>query len=115
MSNENVAVVEVIGTTEVVETPQKKAKSPKAARSQKKASGKGSKDTPQNKTKGGKKGKSYKRGSLSAAINAMFDKEGVDEVSYEAAEKLAKSVKPDTKFNRYHLAWYKNNYRNNQP
>ncbi len=53
----------------------------------------------------------YKRGSLSAAIYELFDKKGVDEVTYDECLELAKSVKKDTKFDKYHFSWYKNKYR----
>lgn len=55
--------------------------------------------------------KGYKRGSLSTAIYTHFDKVGVDEAVYEECLKLAKSIMPNTKFNKYHLSWYKNKYR----
>jgi len=53
----------------------------------------------------------YKRGSLGTAIYSYFDKVGVDNADYEETLKLAKSVKSNTKYNKYHLSWYKNKYR----
>ncbi len=56
--------------------------------------------------------KTYKRGTLIKGIYEYFKKVGLDKVTYEATEKLAKSIKKDTKFNRYHYAWYKNDFPN---
>jgi hypothetical protein len=89
----------------VTSLSHKKAKSTKSAKSQKKDS---------KKAKKGTKSGSYKRGSLTAAIYALFDKKGVDNVGLDEALKLALSVKSDSKFNKYHLAWYKNAYRNKE-
>jgi len=54
---------------------------------------------------------SYKRGSLMKAVTTYIDKVGVDKVDYESMLKIAKTIKPNTKFNKAHFAWYKNNYR----
>lgn len=54
----------------------------------------------------------YKRGTLIKAIYAYFLKVGLDKVTYEATEKLAKQTMPKTKFNRYHYAWYRNDFPN---
>jgi len=95
--------------TETVSEPttksHKKAKSTKSAKSQKKDS---------KKAKKGTKSGSYKRGSLTVAIYALFEKKGVDNVGLDEALKLALSIKSDSKFNKYHLAWYKNAYRNKE-
>lgn len=56
----------------------------------------------------------YKRGSLRQAMFDLFRKKGVDEVTYEAAEKVAKKAKPDTAFNNQHFAWYKNQFKNEE-
>jgi hypothetical protein len=53
----------------------------------------------------------YKRGQLGKAIYSLFDNKGIENVSYEECEKLALTVKPDSKFNTYHFSWYKNHYR----
>jgi hypothetical protein len=92
-------------TTDRIAKSHKEGKTDKETKSQKKEP---------KETKKGKSAKSYKRGSLSAAIFAMFDKEGVDNVKLDEALKLALSVKKDSKFNKYHLAWYKNAYRNRE-
>lgn len=111
VSNNAVAEVEtaeIMVTETVPETgskSHKKAKPTKKAKSQKKASSK-----PKKGTKSG----SYKRGSLTAAMYALFDEKGVDNVGLDEALKLALSVKSDSKFNKYHLAWYKNAYRNKE-
>ena len=59
-----------------------------------------------------KKTKRYQRGSLIKAMYDYFDKVGVDDSKYEVAEKLAKSIKPDTAFNKYHFSWYRNDFKN---
>ena len=59
-----------------------------------------------------KKVKKYQRGSLIYKIYAYFDEVGIDNVTYDKTEKLAKKIKPDTAFNKYHYSWYKNDYRN---
>ena len=59
-----------------------------------------------------KKVKRYQRGSLIKAMYDYFDKVGVDDSKYEVAEKLAKSIKPDTAFNKYHFSWYRNDFKN---
>jgi len=59
-----------------------------------------------------KKAKRYQRGSLIKAMYDYFDKVGVDDSKYEVAEKLAKSIKPDTAFNKYHFSWYRNDFKN---
>ena len=63
------------------------------------------------KSKKSAKKKTYKQGSLKEAIYKLFDRKGVEKVSYQEVEKLAKKVKPDTKFNKYHFSWYRNNYK----
>jgi hypothetical protein len=73
---------------------------------------KGVKPQTQDSKKASKSG--YKRGSLGNAIRSLFDKKGVDSVTFEEAEKIAKSIMPTTKFNKYHFSWYKNDYRNRQ-
>jgi len=106
-SNNGVAVVAegttVMGTSELVETTHKKVKSTeKTPKSSKKDSKDGKK---------GKKGKKVRK-SITQAIFAIFDKKGVEKVTYEESYKVAKSIKPTTKFNKYHYAWYKNAYNN---
>lgn len=65
------------------------------------------KKTPKgSKQKSGKK----KRKTISGAMYAFFDSKGVDKVTYEECLKLAKSILPSTKFNKYHFSWYKNKY-----
>lgn len=71
------------------------------------------KSTAKKSTKGTTKKKSgYKRGSLGNAIRELFDEKGVDKVTYEECEKLAKKIMPTTKFNKSHFSWYKNDYNN---
>jgi hypothetical protein len=75
-----------------------------------------SKSKSKGKKSGSKKKKKsgYKRGSLGNGIRALFDKKGVDNVTYEECEKLAKSILPTTKFNKSHFSWYKNDYANRE-
>jgi predicted transport protein len=42
---------------------------------------------------------------------ALFDAKGVDNVSYDECESLARHIKPNTKFNRSHFSWYKGDYK----
>lgn len=56
----------------------------------------------------------YKRGNLGKAIYQYFDKVDVDKATFDETMKLAKSILPTTKFDRYHFSWYKNKYRQNQ-
>ena len=49
----------------------------------------------------------YKRGSLIKEMYSFFDTKGVDNVEYEECRLLAISIKPNTKFNKYHHSWYK--------
>lgn len=51
-----------------------------------------------------------KQQGIGVAIYALFDENGVDNVSYEECEAVAKSVKPETAFNKGHFSWYKNKY-----
>ena len=48
---------------------------------------------------------------ISGAMYALFDAKGVDNVTYNECESLARSVKPGTKFNKYHFSWYKGVYK----
>ncbi len=45
------------------------------------------------------------------AIHALFDAKGLDNVSYNECESLAKEIKPETKFDKYHFSWYKGDYK----
>ena len=63
------------------------------------------------KTKKSKKTK-YQRGGLGKAIFALFDKVGVDKVTFERALKVAKAAKPDTTYGKAYFSWHKNHYRN---
>ena len=55
---------------------------------------------------------STRRGGIGKAIYGLFDEKGIENVTYEECETLAKKIKPDTKFNPSHFSWYKNKYRN---
>ena len=55
---------------------------------------------------------STRRGGIGKTIYDLFDEKGIENVTYEECETLAKKIKPDTKFNTSHFSWYKNKYRN---
>lgn len=55
---------------------------------------------------------STKRSGIGKAIYDLFDEKGIENVTYEECEIIAKKIKPDTKFNTSHFSWYKNKYRN---
>ena len=67
--------------------------------------------SPRAKSKKSAKKKAYKRGSLKKAIYKLFDRKGVAKVTYKEVESLAKRVKPNTKFDKYHFGWYRNDYK----
>jgi predicted transport protein len=48
---------------------------------------------------------------ISGAMYALFDTKGVDNVTYDECESLAKRIKPDTKFDRHHFSWHKGKYK----
>ena len=54
---------------------------------------------------------STRRRGIGKAIYDLFDEKGIENVTYEECETLAKKIKPDTKFNPNHFSWYKNEYR----
>lgn len=54
----------------------------------------------------------YVRGTLIKSIYAFFDDKGVDKCGYVETLELARKIKPGTPFNKYHMAWYKNDYKN---
>jgi len=55
--------------------------------------------------------RSGRRGTIIDAIYGLFDEKGVDRVTYEECETLAKQIKPNTAFNKNHFSWYKRDYR----
>jgi predicted transport protein len=55
--------------------------------------------------------RSSRRGTIIDAIYSLFDEKGVDNVTYEDCETLAKQIKPNTAFNKNHFSWYKRDYR----
>lgn len=55
--------------------------------------------------------RSGKRGTIIDAIYGLFDEKGVDKVTYEECETLARQIKPNTAFNKNHFSWYKRDYR----
>jgi predicted ATPase len=71
-----------------------------------------SKKRTKKRKKSKKRKKQYQRGSLIKEIYKMFDEVGIETVTYKETAALAKKVKPDTKFNKYHFSWYKNDYKN---
>lgn len=58
-----------------------------------------------------KKKPKKKRITITALMYAYFDKVGLEKIKYERAKRIAQQVKPDTKFNRQHFSWYRNQYR----
>lgn len=68
--------------------------------------------TKKRRPKKSRKSKPYVRGTLIKEMYKFFDKVGLDKATYLKCETLAKHIKPDTKFNRYHHSWYRNDYRN---
>lgn len=52
-----------------------------------------------------------RRRGVGKAIYDLFNEKGIENVTYEECETLAKKIKPDTKFNPNHFSWYKNEYR----
>ncbi|KKL92804.1 hypothetical protein LCGC14_1880990 [marine sediment metagenome] len=64
------------------------------------------------KKKKSKSKKGYQRGDLGRAIFALFDKVGVDKVTFTQAVKVAKAAKPDTTYEKSYFGWHKNHYRN---
>jgi len=54
---------------------------------------------------------SGRRGTIINAIYGLFHKKGVNEVTYEECETLAKRIKPNTAFNKNHFSWYKRDYQ----
>jgi len=54
---------------------------------------------------------STRRVRIGQSIYEFFDEKGIENVTYEECETLAKKIKPDTKFNKSHFNWYKNEYR----
>ena len=54
---------------------------------------------------------SKKREGVMYSIFELFDSKGIDNVTYDECEALARQVKPDTRFDKSHLSWYKNKYK----
>ncbi len=52
-----------------------------------------------------------RRGSITFTMYQLFDQNGVDNVTLDQAQKAAREVKPDTSFDKTHLAYHKSNYR----
>lgn len=54
---------------------------------------------------------STRRGGIGQSIYELFDEKGIENVTYEECEALAKKIKPNTAFNKNHFSWYKRDYR----
>ncbi len=52
-----------------------------------------------------------KAGSITHEIYKLFEEKGPNNVTLEEATELAKSLKPDTKFDKTHLSYHRCNYR----
>jgi hypothetical protein len=96
--------MENLENNQVVENPTKTQKVAKVKKVTKKSKV----------TKGSQVTKS-KRVGLGKQVYNLFDKKGgiknLDNISYEEVEKFAKKLMPNTKFNKMHMSWYKNKYR----
>ncbi len=71
-----------------------------------------SKKTKKTKKKKKTRKSNYQRGDLGKAIFALFDKYGVDKVTFERALKAAKKAKPDTTYGKAYFSWHRNHYKN---
>ena len=67
---------------------------------------------PKTKPKTKKSRTGYQRGALGKAIFDLFDKYGVDKVTFAQALKAAQKAKPDTTYSPGYFSWSKNDYRN---
>lgn len=52
-----------------------------------------------------------KKGSVGKAVNDLIDKKGVDKVTFEEMKDTVLAIKADSKFNRNHYNWYRNQYK----
>jgi len=52
-----------------------------------------------------------RKGTITGELYALFDEKGIDGVTYQEAEDLAKRIKPDTKYDKGHFSWHKRDYR----
>jgi len=50
-------------------------------------------------------------GTIMHSMFELYDEKGIDNVTYDECEVLARRIKPDTKFGKTHHSWYKNKYR----
>lgn len=97
----------------------KKQAKPKKTKSRKKqSSSKSSKKTEQVKKPNPQQAGAQKAGkgegrktSIQSEIYALFERKGCDNVMVEEATLIARSVKPDTKFDRWHLYFHRKNWR----
>ena len=62
-------------------------------------------------TSNGKGKPREKKQTIRATLYALFEKKGMDKVTLEEATKVALAVKPDSKFNKWHLYFHRKNYR----
>ena len=67
----------------------------------------------ENKTKKQKNVKKIKN-TISAHIYDYLRRVGLEKADLVEATKIAKKIKPNTAFNKYHLSWYKNKFVENQ-
>ena len=82
----------------------KKSKKSKSSKSSSK-SRKTRKSTPK---------KTSKKRGIGQAIREYFDEVGVDNALYEESKKRALKVNPNSKYDKSHFSWYKNDYRNRE-
>lgn len=69
------------------------------------------KDTKKKKTKVDKKSKKKKGPGMFASLCILFDKKGVNKVTYSQAKACAKEAKPDSNLSSGHFKWYKKQYK----
>ncbi len=67
--------------------------------------------TKKKKTKDGKKSKKKKGPGMFASLCILFDKKGVNKVTYQQAKACAKEAKPDSNLSSGHFKWYKKQYK----
>lgn len=60
-----------------------------------------------------------RKGAVGNAVKEYIDKVGIDNIDFEAMKDVVLSVKADSKFNKNHFSWYRNDYKkkhlSNQP
>jgi len=55
----------------------------------------------------------YPHTTIKEALFCLFDRKGVEGVTFEEARELAEKIKPDTKWGKSHLYYWKSRYKHN--